>query len=124
MLLCPGAADLDAKIGHASVSDTTHPVCSGPAGTVIEEDRRTVLRFVLGRPGWRVEAPQQGQGEPCLRLTTPCPDTGGQRSWRLVRTEQGLLVYDEASGQRRWIVPTMREALVEVWEVVTTAARD
>ncbi len=64
------------------------------------------------------------QGGAYLRLITPCPDTGGLRSWHLVRTQRGLLAYDEASGQRLWCVPTMRDALVEVWEIVTDVAPD
>ncbi len=106
------------------MSDATHPVRPGPGGATTEDDRRTASRFVLGRPGWRVEARAMAQGGAYLRLTTPCPATGGQRSWRLVRNQQGLLVQDEASGQRLWCVPTMREALVEVWEAVTVAAPD
>lgn len=89
---------------------------------ITDEDRRTALRFVLGRPGWRVEAWATAQGETCLGLTTPCRDTGGQRSWRLVRTTQGLLVCDEASGQPLCATPTMREALVEIWEATAEAA--
>jgi hypothetical protein len=82
------------------------------------------LRFVLGRPGWRLEARATAQGGAHLRLTTPCPDTGGHRFWRLVRTQQGLAVYDDVSGQRLWAVPTVRDALVEVWEAVTDVAPD
>ena len=82
------------------------------------------MRFVLGRPGWRVEAGATTQGEAYLRLTTPCSGTGGHRFWRLVRTQQGLVVYDDVSGQRLWAVPTLRDALVEVWEAVTDVAPD
>ena len=101
-----------------------NPVRPGPGGATTEDDRRTASRFVLGRPGWRVEARAMAQGGAYLRLTTPCPDTGGQRSWHLVRTQQGLLACDEASGQRLRAVPTMRDALVEVWEIVTDVAPD
>ncbi|MBD0274209.1 MAG: hypothetical protein ICV73_20045 [Acetobacteraceae bacterium] len=90
-------------------------------GGTTDADLRTALRFVLGRPGWRVEARTTTQGGTHLSLTTPCPRTGGQRSWRLVRTRGGLSVHDEASGQRLRAVPTMRDALVEVWEAVTDA---
>ncbi len=96
-----------------------HPVRPGPSGGTTEDDRRTAWRFVLGRPGWRVEARAMAQGGAYLKLTTPCPETGGQRSWRLVRTQEGLLVHDEASGRRLCTVPTMRDALVEVWEATT-----
>ncbi len=101
-----------------------HPAPPERGGGTTEDDHRTALRFVLGRPGWRVEARATARGEACLRITTPCPDTGGQRFWRVARGQQGLLVCDEASGQRFWSVPTMREALVEVWEVVTGAVPD
>ena len=82
------------------------------------------MRFVLGRPGWRVEAGATTQGGTHLRLATPCPDTGGQRFWRLVRTQQGLVVHDDVSGQRCWAAPTVRDALVEVWEAATPVAPD
>ena len=106
------------------MSDTTHPVRPGRGIGTTADDHRTALRFVLGRPGWRVEAGATRQGEAHLRLTTPCPDTGGQRFWRLVRTQQGLVVHDDVSGQRCWAVPTMRDALVEVWEAATPVAPD
>ncbi len=82
------------------------------------------MRFVLGRPGWLVEAGATTQGGAHLMLTTPRPDTGGHRFLRLVRTQQGLVVHDDVSGQRCWAVPTMRDALVEVWEAVTDVAPD
>lgn len=100
-----------------------HSVRPGRRGTT-DDDRRTALRFLLGRPGWRVEARTTTQGEVYLRLTTPCPDAAGRRFWRVARGQQGLLVHDEASGQRLWAVPTMREALVEIWEAATGAAPD
>ena len=100
------------------------PVRPGPGGASTEDDHRTALRFVLGRPGWRVEARTTAQSGSHLRLTTPCPDTGGQRFWRATRTREGLLVHDEASGRRLCTAPTMREALVEVWEAATDAAPD
>ena len=101
-----------------------HPVRPGRGG-ITDDDRRAVLRFVLGRPGWSVEARTTEQDGTYLGLTTPpCRGTGGQRSWRLVRTPEGLLVCDGASGQRLWTAPTMRDALVEVWEAATDAAHD
>ena len=106
------------------MSETTHPVRPRPGGGTTDDDLRTVSRFVLGRPGWRVEAQTTTQGGAHLRLTTPCPDTGGQRFWRVTRTHEGLLVHDEASGQRLCTAPTMREALVEIWEAVTDDAPD
>ena len=111
--------------GNAHVNDTMALACDGQGcGGTTDADLRTALRFVLGRPGWRVEVGATEQGGACLGLTTPCPDTGGQRRWRLLRTQQGLLVHDEASGRRLWFGPSMRDALVEVWEAVTVAAPD
>ena len=105
------------------VAEKENPVLQ--RGGTTDADHRTALRFVLGRPGWRVEARTTTQGETHLSLTTPCPGTGGQRSWRVVRTHGGLSVHDEASGgQRLRAVPTLRDALVEVWEAVTVAAPD
>ena len=101
-----------------------NPVRPEQGGGTTDADHRTALRFVLGRPGWRVEAWAMVLGGVYLRLTTPCSNTGGQRFWRVVRTQQGLSVYDEASGRRLRTVPTMREALVEVWEAVTEVAPD
>jgi hypothetical protein len=106
------------------VSETLHPVRPRLGGGTTDADLRTALRFVLGRPGWRAEARTTTQGGAHLRVTTPCPDTGGQRFWRVTRTREGLLVRDEASGQRLCTVPTMREALVEVWEAATDVAPD
>ncbi len=105
------------------MSETAHPVRTGEGGTT-DDDRRTALRFCLGRPGWRVEARATAQGGAYLNVTTPSPGTGGQRCWRVVRTRQGLSVLDEASGQQFRTVPTMRDALVEIWEAVTGAAPD
>jgi hypothetical protein len=59
-----------------------------------------------------------------LILTTPRPGTGGQRFWEVTRTHEGLLVWDGATGRRLWALPTMRDALVEVWEAATDAAPD
>lgn len=106
------------------MNETTHAVHPGHGAGTTDADHRTAMRFVLGRRGWRVEARATTQGEVYVRLTTPCPDTGGQRSWRLARVQQGLLVHDEASGRRLRTVPTVREALVDVWEAVTGAAPD
>ena len=93
-------------------------------GGTTDDDLRTARRFVLGRPGWRVEALALAPGDACLGLTTPCPDTGGRRRWRLARTRGEVVVRDEASGRDVLAVPTVREALVEVWEAVTVAAPD
>jgi hypothetical protein len=101
-----------------------HPVRPGQGGGITDADHRTALRFVLGRPGWQVEAQARTQGEAYLRLATPCPDTGGRRFWRVARGQQGVLVHDEASGRRLRAVPTMREALVDVWEAVADAVPD
>ena len=101
-----------------------HPVRAGQGRGTTDDDLRTALRFVLGRPGWRVEALATALGDPCLGLTTPCPDTGGRRRWRVVRIQGEVLVRDEASGRDVLAVPTVREALVEVWEAVTVAAPD
>ena len=46
------------------------------------------------------------------------------RSWRVARTQEGLLVTGEGSGRRLWAGPTMREVLVEVWEATAGAASD
>lgn len=119
-----GASRPDPRTGNAPVSDTMHPVRPRRGAGTTADDHRTALRFVLGRPGWLVEAGATTQGGAHLRLTTPRPDTGGQRFWRLVRPQQGLVVHDDVSGQRCWAVPTMRDALVEVWEAVTDVAPD
>jgi hypothetical protein len=108
----------------ALVSETTHPVCPDRDDGIPDEDFRTAMRFVLGRPGWRVEARATAEGAAYLRLATPCPGLRRQRLWRVARTHQGLLVCDEASGRRLRAVPTMREALVEIWEAVTAVASD
>ena len=107
------------------MSETTHPVLPERDGGTTNDDHRTALRFVLGRPGWRAEARATEQGAAYLSVTTPpCPETGGRRSWRVARTGQWLLVHDEASGRRFGAAPTMREALVEIWEAVTRDAPD
>ena len=106
------------------MSETAHLVLSEQGAGTTEADQRTALRFVLGRPGWRVKARATAQGGAYLSITTPCPKTGGQRSWRVVRTRQGLLVRDEASERRPVTVATMRDALVGIWETVTDAAPD
>lgn len=96
----------------------------GRDDSVTDADRRTASRFVLGRPGWRVEAQTTPRGGAYLRLTTPCPDTEGRRFWRVARTQEGVLVSEEASGRQLWAGPTMREALVEVWEATVGVAAD
>ena len=93
-------------------------------GGTTDADYWTAVRFVLGRPGWRVEVLALAPGGACLGLTTPCPDTGGRRRWRLARTRGEVVVRDEASGRDVLAAPTVREALVEVWEAVTVAAPD
>jgi hypothetical protein len=106
------------------VSESTHPVLPEQSGGTTGDDHRTALRFVLGRPGWQAATTATAQGGAYLSITTPCPKTGGQRSWRVVRTRQGLLVRDEASERRPVTVATMRDALVGIWETVTDAAPD
>jgi hypothetical protein len=106
------------------MSETLHPVRAGQGCGTTDDDLRTARRFVLGRPGWRVEALATALGDPCLGLATPCPDTGGRRRWRVVRIRGEVVVRDEASGRDVLAVPTVREALVEVWEAVTVAAPD
>ena len=115
---------LGSEIGTAVVSETTHPVLPEQDGGTTGDDHRTALRFVLGRPGWRVQARAFAQGATHLSITTPCAKTGGQRSWRVVRTRQGLLVHDEASERHPAAVATMRDALVAIWETVIGAAPD
>ena len=106
------------------MSETTHPVLLEQNGGTTGDDHRTALRFVLGRPGWRVEARAMAQGGTCLGVTTPCPKTGGQRSWRVVRAQGGFLVHDEVSRRRPATAATMRDALVGIWEAVTGVAPD
>ncbi len=93
-------------------------------GGVTDADRRTASRFVLGRPGWRVEARTAAQGGAWLLITSADPRTGAVRSWRVARTREGLVVSDGASGRRLWAVPAMREALVEIWEAAAGVAAD
>ena len=106
------------------MSENAHPVLSEQGAGTTEADQRTALRFVLGRPGWRVVARTAAGGATYLSVTTPCSRTGGQRFWRVARTRQGLLVDDEASGRRLGPAPTTRDALVEIWDAVTAAAPD
>jgi hypothetical protein len=42
----------------------------------------------------------------------------------LLRTRGVVVVRDEASGRDVLAAPTVREALVEIWEAVTVAAPD
>ncbi len=106
-------------MGETIVQD--HP---GRGGGVTDADRRTALRFVIGRPGWRVEARTAAPGGAWLSITTADPDTGAVRSWRVARTREGLVVSDGASGRRLWAVPAIREALVEIWEATAGVAAD
>ncbi len=102
-----------------------HPDRLGLGAATNDDDHRTALRFVLGRPGWRVEAPATTRGRGAyLKVTTPCSKACGQGCWRVERTQQGILVHDEISGRRLGVFATVREALVEVWETVTGAAPD
>ena len=96
----------------------------GRGGGTTDADRRTAPRFVLGRPGWRVEARTAARGEAFLSVTNADPDTGAARSWRVARTREGLLVSDGSSGERLWAVPAMREALVEIREATAGVAAD
>ena len=97
--------------------------CPGRGG-VTDTDRRTASRFVVGRPGWRAEAWTTPRGEAWLSIATADPGIGAVRSWRVARTQEGLLVTGEGSGRRLWAGPTMREVLVEVWEATAGAASD
>jgi hypothetical protein len=126
LLPCSEAADLRpaSRTGNDTVGDTMKTTGPVGGGGTTEADHRTALRFVLGRPGWRVEARTTTRGVAHLELTTPCPGTNGQRSWEVTRTREGLLVLDGATGRRLWTVPAMRDALVAVWEAVTDAAPD
>lgn len=89
---------------------------------IADADRRTALRFAIGRPGWRVEALAGARGGTLLGITTTDPATGAVRSWRVTRTREGFLIADAASGERLRAVPDMREALVEIWEATAGAA--
>jgi hypothetical protein len=109
------------------VSEATHPDLIGNSlgwgeGTT-EADLWTALRFALGRPGWRVEPRSTAQGRAYLRLATAHRRNGRQRLWRMDRSQDGLLVHDKASGRRLGAVPlpTVREALVRVWEAANGA---
>ncbi len=104
------------------MSEATHPDPFGdPLGWgegTTDADLWTALRFVLGRPGWRVEPRTTAQGRTYLGLATTHSKNGHQRLWRMDRSQEGLLVRDAASGRqlRAAAVATMREALVKVWE--------
>jgi hypothetical protein len=106
------------------VSETTHPVRPEQDSGITDDDRRTASRFVLGRPGWRLETRATAQSGTYLHVTTPCSRTGGQRSWRVVRTRQGLVIQDGASERQLGSMPTIRDALVEIWEAATGAVPD
>jgi hypothetical protein len=104
------------------VSQATDPDLIGASlgwgeGTT-DADLWTALRFVLGRPGWRVEPRTMAQGRTYLRLATTHSRNGRQRLWRMDRSREGVLVHDKASGRRLGAValPTVREALVRLWE--------
>ena len=105
----------------SGTSDRDRP---GRDAGITDVDRRTASRFVLGRPGWRVEARTTAEGGAYLCITTADSKIGAVRSWRVARTLEGLLVSDGASGQRLWAVPAMREALVEIWEAAAGVAAD
>lgn len=106
------------------MTQAMHPGRSEQDGGTTDDDRRTALRFALSRPGWQVEARAIAQGGAYLGITTPCSKTGGQRSWRVARTGQGLLVQEGASAHSPAAVATIRDALVAIWEAVTSAAPD
>ncbi len=95
-----------------------------------DADLWTALRFVLGRPGWRVEARTTAHGRTYLGLATTHSRSGHQRLWRMDRSQEGLLVRDAASERRVGAAPvavavaTMREALVKVWEAAGGAGPD
>ncbi len=114
------------ETGTAVVSETTHPVLPGRDGGTTSDDHRTALRFVLGRPGWRVEPRTTALGRAYLRFATTHPRNGHQRLWRMDRSQDGLLVHDKASGLRLGGValPTAREALVRLWEAAGGAGPD
>ncbi len=84
------------------------------------------MRFALGRPGWRVEPRSTAQGRTYLRLATAHRRNGHQRLWRMDRSREGLLVHDKASGRRLGAValPSVREALVRLWEAANGAGPD
>jgi hypothetical protein len=112
------------------VSDATHldpfgsPLGWGDGTT--DADLWTALRFVLGRPGWRVEPRTTAQGRTYLDLATTHSRNGHQRLWRMDRSQEGLLVHDAASGRglRALALPTVREALVRLWEAAGGAGPD
>lgn len=89
-----------------------------------DTDLWTALRFVLGRPGWRVEPRSTAQGRAYLRLATTHPRNGRQRQWRIDRAQDGILVHDKGSGRRLGAVavPTVRDALVRLWEAAGGAS--
>ena len=58
------------------MNETTDPGRAKPGGGITDADRWTALRFVIGRPGWRVEARVSAQGETHLGVTTADPKTG------------------------------------------------
>ncbi len=109
------------------MSEATHPDNLGdPLGWgdgTTDADLWTALRFVLGRPGWRVEPRTTTQGRTYLGLATTDPKNGRQRLWRMDRSQEGFVVHDMASGRPLGAVAmaTMREALVRVWEAVRGA---
>ncbi len=112
------------------MSEATHPDNLGdPLGWgdgTTDADLWTALRFVLGRPGWRVEPRTTAQGRTYLGLLTTDPKNGHQRLWRMDRSQEGLLVHDATSGRglRALALPTVREALVRLWEAAGGAGPD
>ena len=102
----------------------TLPSDNSGSGRAAAADRYTALRFTLGRPGWRVEPRSGAEEDAPIRIATPYPGTEAGRVWRVARGPDGLVVLDEASGVRLCAAPSMRDALVELWEAVTGAVSD
>lgn len=105
------------------MNGTPRSQCVGP-DRAAEADRLTARRFTLGRPGWRVEPRTAAEDGAEIRITTPYPGTEGGRVWRVARGPDGLVVLDGASGSRLCAAPSMRDALVELWEAVAGAVPD
>ena len=108
----------------ALMGEATHLDPPGWGDGTTHADLWTALRFVLGRPGWRVEPQTTSLGRSYLGLATTHPRTGHQRLWRMDRLQEGLVVRDAASGRRLGAaaMPTMQEALMRVWEAAGGAS--